>query len=122
MNSTFFLSMSEVPVAFGIVSTVEERVFCLLSAGGSVGGVANSVVVPVEFVVGLGFVVGKASCFGGFADEEVEYDNKQDEGGKRVKHESRGKVQALSFCQQLIQLWLRLRLKQQMLAKQGDLG
>ena len=47
--------------------------------------------------------------------------NKQDKGGERIEHESRGKVQALSFCQRLIQLWLRSRLKQQILAKRGDL-
>ena len=65
---------------------------------------------------------GEATSSGGFLDEEeVEECNKQDEGGERIKHESRGKVQALSFCQRLIQLWLRSRLKQQMLAKRGDL-
>ena len=57
---------------------------------------------------------------GGFLDEEeVEECNKQDEGGERFKHESRGKVPALSFCQRLIQLWLRSRLKQQCLLSEG---
>ena len=71
-----FELMAEVPVAFGTVSMVEERIFCLLSAGWRVGGVTNSVVVPVEFVVGLSFVIGEASSFCGFDDEEVEYNNK----------------------------------------------
>ena len=65
---------------------------------------------------------GKAAGSGGFLDEEeVEERNKQDEGCERFEHESRGKGQALSFCQRLIQLWLRSRLKQQILAKRGDL-
>ena len=54
-------------------------------------------------------VVGSSSLLD---EEEIEEYNKQDEGGERFKHESRGKVPALSFCQRLIQLWLRLRLKQ----------
>ena len=57
---------------------------------------------------------------GGFLDEEkVEECNKQDEGGERFEHELQGKVQALSFCQRLIQLWLRSRLKQQCLLSEG---
>ena len=39
----------------------------------------NSVVVPVEFVVGLGFIIRESSDFGGLNDEEVEYNNKQEE-------------------------------------------
>ena len=57
---------------------------------------------------------------GSFLDEEeVEKCNKQDEGCERIEHESRGKVQALSFCQRLIQLWLRSQLKQQCLLSEG---
>ena len=62
----------------------------------------------------------KAAGSGGFLDEEkVEECNKQDKGCEGVDHESRGKVQALSFCQRLIQLWLRSRLKQQCLLSEG---
>ena len=57
---------------------------------------------------------------GGFLDEqEVEECNKQDEGCERVEHESRGKGQTLSFCQRLVQLRLKSRLKQQCLLSEG---
>ena len=63
---------------------------------------------------------GEAASSGGFLDEEeVEECNEQEEGGDRVDHELRGKGQALSFCQRLIQLWLRSRLKQQCLLSEG---
>ena len=68
--------MAKIPVAFGIVSSMMKGVLGLLLAGRRVSGVTNSVVVPVEFVVCLGFVVGKASGFGGFDDKKIEYDNK----------------------------------------------
>ena len=62
----------------------------------------------------------EAAGGGGFLDEEkVEECDKQDKGCERIEHESRGKVQALSFCQRLIQLWLRSRLKQQCLLSEG---
>ena len=44
-------------------------------------------VVPVEFVVGLGFIVREASSLGRFDDEEIEYNNNQDEGCERIEHE-----------------------------------
>ena len=50
---------------------------------------------------GSGEAASGSSCFD---EEKVEECNKQDEGCERVEHESRGKVQALSFCQRLIQL------------------
>ena len=75
-----------------------------------------------ESVSSLDSGSGEAASSGGFLDEEeVEECNKQDKGGERIEHESRGKVQALSFCQRLIQLWLRSQLKQQTLVKRGDL-
>ena len=71
-----------------------------------------------ESVSSLDSSGGETAGSGGFLDEEeIEDCNKQDEGCERIEHESRGKVQALSFCQRLIQLWLRSRLKQQTLAK-----
>ena len=61
-----------------------------------------------ESVSSLDSGSGEAASGGGFLDEEeVEGCNKQDEGCDRIEHESRGKGQALSFCQRLIQLWLR---------------
>ena len=73
-----------------------------------------------ESVSSLDSSSGEAAGGGGFLDkEEIEECNKQDEGCERIKHESRGKGQALSFCQQLIQLWLRSRLKQQCLLSEG---
>ena len=73
-----------------------------------------------KFVSGLDRGSGEATSGGSFLDEEeVEEWNKQDEGGERVEHESQGKGQALSFCQWLIQLWLRSRLKQQCLLSEG---
>ena len=84
----------------------------------SIGG--DMCVSDFESVVGLDSGSGEAASGGGFLDkEEVEECNKQDEGGERIEHESRGKVQALSFCQRLIQLWLRSRLKQQCLLSEG---
>ena len=71
-------------------------------------------------MIGLDGGGSEAASSGGFLDEkEVEECNKQDEGGERIDHESRGKVQALSFCQRLIQLWLRSQLKQQCLLSEG---
>ena len=73
-----------------------------------------------EFVSSLDGDSSEAAGGGGFLDEEeVEDYNKQDEGCERVEHESRGKGQALSFCQRLIQLRLRSRLKQQCLLSEG---
>ena len=71
-------------------------------------------------VVCLGRCSGEAAGGGSFLDkQEIEECNKQDEGCERIEHESRGKGQALSFCQRLIQLWLRSRLKQQCLLSEG---
>ena len=73
-----------------------------------------------QSVSGLDSSGGEAAGSGGFLDkEEVREYNKQDEGCERIEHESRGKGQALSFCQRLIQLWLRSRLKQQCLLSEG---
>ena len=63
---------------------------------------------------------GEAAGSGSFLDqEEIAEGDKQDEGCERIEHESRGKGQALSFCQRLIQLWLRSRLKHQCLLSEG---
>ena len=110
-------------VGFRLVPLIREWVFCLLLLGDSNAGVGNSGEVGVcyvQFVDGLNGGGSEAAGGGSFLDEEVvEECNKQNEGGERIKHESRGKVQALSFCQRLIQLWLRLRLKQQCLLSEG---
>ena len=112
-------------VAFRPVPSVGEWVLCLLLLwdGESDVRVGSDVCVSnLESVVGLGCSSGEAAGGSSFLDEkEVEERNKQDEGCGQVEHESRGKGQALSFCQRLIQLWLRSRLKQQTLAKRGDL-
>ena len=86
-------------------------------------GVGGNVCVGYfELVISLCSNGSESSGGGVFLDEEkVEECDKQDESSEQVEHESQGKVQALSFCQRLIQLWLRSRLKQQSLAKQGNL-
>ena len=118
-------------VAFRPVPSVGEWILCLLllrdSKGlllcfgnTSIGDGGEMCVCYFESVSSLDSNGGKAACGGGFLDEEeVEECNKQDKGCERVEHESRGKVQALSFCQRLIQLWLRSRLKQQCLLSEG---
>ena len=132
MNSTlfFFLKRSSVEVLGGLVAfrpvpSVGEWVFCLLllrDGEGDVGVCGDVCVSNLESVVGLDCGSSEAAGSGGFLDKkEVEECNKQNEGCERVEHESRGKGQALSFCQRLIQLWLRSQLKQQMLVKRGDL-
>ena len=74
----------------------------------------------LKSMVGLDCGSSEAAGSGGFLDKEkIEECNKQDEGCERIEHESRGKGQALSFCQRLIQLWLRSRLKQQCLLSEG---
>ena len=86
----------------------------------SVGNGGEVRVCYFESVSSLDSGSSKAAGGGSFLDEkEVDECNKQDEGGERIKHESRGKGQALSFCQRLIQLWLRSRLKQQCLLSEG---
>ena len=71
-------------------------------------------------VVSLSGDSGEATGGGGFLDEEeIEECNKQNKRDEQIEHESRGKGQALSFCQRLIQLWLRSRLKQQCLLSEG---
>ena len=98
-------------VAFRPVPSVGEWVLCLLllqDGNAGVGYRGEMSVLYVKFVSRLNGGGGKSAGSGGFLDKEVvEECNKQDEGSKRIEHESRGKVQALSFCQQLIQLWLR---------------
>ena len=110
-------------VASRPVPSVGEWVFCLLLLwdGKSDVGVCSDVCVGnLESVIGLDCSSGEAAGGGGFLDEEeVEECNKQGEGCERIEHESRGKVQALSFCLRLIQLWLRSRLKQQYLLSEG---
>ena len=111
--------------AFRPVPSVGEWVLCLLllrDGESDVRVCGDMCVSNFKSVVGLDCSSSEAAGSGGFLDKkEVEECNKQDEGCERVKHESRGKGQALSFCQRLIQLWLRSRLKQQILAKRGDL-
>ena len=116
---------------FRPVPSIGEWVFCLLLLGGGEGLLSLFCNVDVgdggevricyfESVGSLDSGSGEMASSGGFLDkEEVEECNKQDEGCERIEHESRGKVQALSFCQRLIQLWLRLRLKQQCLLSEG---
>ena len=108
-------------VASRPVPSIGEWVLCLLllwDGKGDVGICGDVCVSNLKSVIGLDCGSGETAGGGGFLDEEeVGECNKQDEGYERVEHESRGKVQALSFCQRLIQLWLRSRLKQQTLAK-----
>jgi hypothetical protein len=88
-----------IPVAGAVLRWFSLLALCGLVVDGSV--------VPIEFVAGLGF-----SLSGRWFRNQV--DKGAEEGGgsdERVEHESRGKGQALSFCQRLIQLWLRSRLK-----------
>ena len=127
MNST--LKRSSVVILGGLVAfrpvpSVGEWVFCLLLLWDSETAVWDGSEVVACYVIlvsGLHSSGGKLASRGGFLDEEeIEEYNKQDEGGERFKHESRGKVRALSFCQRLIQLWLRSRLKQQCLLSKGD--
>ena len=110
-------------VAFRPIPSVGEWVFCLLllwDGEGDVGVCGDMCISDFESVVCLYRRGGETASSGGFLDEkEVEECNKQDEGCERFEHESRGKVQALSFCQRLIQLWLRSRLKQQCLLSEG---
>ena len=110
-------------VAFRPVPSVGEWVLCLLLLrdGEADARVCSYVCVGYfKSVVSLDGSGSKAASSGGFLDkEEVDECNKQDEGCERFEHESRGKVQALSFCQRLIQLWLRSRLKQQCLLSEG---
>ena len=99
-------------VAFRPVPLIGEWVLCLLllrdgKTDVSVGG--HVCVGYSELVIGLYGGSSESSGGSGFLDEEeVEECSKQDKGGERIEHESQGKVQALSFCQRLIQLWLRL--------------
>ena len=110
-------------VAFRPVPSVGEWVFCLLLLRDSSAGVCDGSEMGVCCFEPMGCLNCSGSEVAGgssFLDEEeVEECNKQDEGCERVEHESRGKDQALSFCQQLIQLWLRSRLKQQCLLSEG---
>ena len=126
MNSTlkrFSLEVLGGLVAFRPVPSVEEWVFCLLLLrdGESDVGVCSDVCVSnLELMIGLDCSSSETTGGGGFLDkEEVDECNKQDEGCERFEHESRGKGQAFSFCQRLIQLWLRSRLKQQCLLSEG---
>ena len=127
MNSTLKRSSVEVLgglVAFRPVPSIGEWVLCLLLLWDGEGDMRIGSDVRIgylESVIGLDCCSSEAACSGGFLDEEeVGECNKQDEGCERIEHESRGKGQALSFCQRLIQLGLRSRLKQQTLAKRGD--
>ena len=134
MNSTLKRSSVEVLgglVAFRPVPLIGKWVLCLLLLRDGDGlsslfgdtSVSNGGEMSVcyfEFVSSLDSGGGEAASGGGFLDEEEIKDyNKQDEGCERVEHESRGKGQALSFCQRLIQLGLRSRLKQQCLLSEG---
>ena len=118
-------------VAFRPVPSVGEWVLCLLLLRGGDGllslfgntGVSNRGEMCVCYFESVSSLDGdgcEATSSGGFLnEEEVEECNKQDKGCERINHESRGKGQALSFCQRLIQLWLRSRLKQQCLLSEG---
>ena len=107
--------------AFRPVPLIGEWVLCLLLLRGGKSSVRDGsemCVCYIKCVGGLYSGGGESSSSSSLLDEqEVDECDKQDEGGERIEHESRGKVQALSFCQQLIQLWLRSQLKQQTLAK-----
>ena len=110
-------------VAFRPVPLIGEWVLCLLLLWDSEGDVrvcSDVCVSDLESMIGLNCSSSETAGSGGFLDEEeVEECDKQDEGCERVEHESRGKGQALSFCQRLVQLWLRSRLKQQCLLSEG---
>ena len=110
-------------VASRPVPSISEWVLCLLLLGDGESDVRISGDVCVsdfKSMICLYRCGCEASSSGGFLDKEkVEKCNKQDEGCERVEHESRGRRQALSFCQRLIQLWLRSRLKQQCLLSEG---
>jgi hypothetical protein len=69
--------------------------------------IVNGSVIPVELVAGLGFGFSGR----GFGDQVYEGAEEGSGSNERIEHESRGKGQALSFCQRLIQLWLRSQLK-----------
>jgi hypothetical protein len=71
-------------------------------------GVFDPVVVPIEFVCCLGVGVGSGMVDSWFANQIQEGSDKDGSSNEGIQHELRGKGQALSFCQQLIQLWLRL--------------
>ena len=107
--------------AFRPVPSIGEWVLCLLllrDGDADVGEGGDVCIGYFKSSIGLnGSGSESASSSGLLDEEEVEECNKQDKGGERIEHESRGKGQALSFCQRLIQLWLRSRLKQQMLVK-----
>ena len=71
-----------------------------------------------DLVCGLSGSVGQLLGSGSFLEKQKTKQGDEEYGrDEGVDHESQGKVQALSFCQQLIQLWLRSQLKQQTLAK-----
>ena len=110
-------------VAFRPVPLIGEWVFCLLLLGDGKTAIGNSSDVVVGYVELMSSLNGSGDKLvggGSLLDEEVvEKCDKQDEGGERIEHELRGKVQALSFCQRLIQLWLRSQLKQQCLLSEG---
>ena len=110
-------------VAFRPVPSVGEWVFCLLLLRDGETDVRVSGDVCVGYfdsVVGLSGNGSEVAGGGGFLDEEeIEECNKQDKSGERFEHESQSEVQGLSFCQRLIQLWLRSRLKQQCLLSKG---
>ena len=97
--------------AFRPVPSVSERVLCLLLLWDSDAGIGDSGEVCVRYVEPMSSLdcgSSEVASGGGFLDEEeVEECDKQYERGERIEHESRGKGQALSFCQRLIQLWLR---------------
>ena len=98
-------------VAFRPVPSIGEWVLCLLSlwdgdrllslfSNASVRDGGEVSVCYFESVSSLDGGSSEAAGSSSFLDEEeVGECNKQDERSERVKHESRGKVQALSFCQ-----------------------
>jgi hypothetical protein len=104
-NSTLncSITMTSSPVAM-VSSSLTSRWFSLLFL---CCYVVDRSVIPVEFVAHLGLGFGS----GGFRDQVNEGAEEGSGSNERIEHESRGKDQALSFCQRLIQLWLRSRLK-----------
>jgi hypothetical protein len=93
--------------SFRLVSAIRRGFSLFLLCCRVVDRCWSFVVVPVKFVARLGLCVG-GRRFGDQIDQSTEKGGGSDE---RIEHESRGKGQALSFCQRLIQLWLRSRLE-----------
>jgi hypothetical protein len=109
-NSTLEGSTPEVAnslASFRLVSAIRRGFPLLFLCCCVVDRSLDLSVVPVKLVARLGLCVGGRR----FRDQVNQSTEKGGGSDERIKHESRGKDQALSFCQRLIQLWLRSQLK-----------